>query len=131
MALGLDNPIIGFAAFSLIKLSGYSLFFYLARRRVPLRMHWAAAGGTRTSIGIAVGTAVGFGAALVTDNPLPLYLIVLPVIRFGEWWVALTIAAASPRPNLVNPSLLGVPASFALDIPALAGFIAVGGIWVC
>ena len=138
MPAGIENPIVGYLGFCSVKLVGYTFAGrYLSRLynrpdRKPL-----AVGATRTLIGMAAGAAY-FGALSILPETLnmsfPVQIVALIPVRFAEWWLLLWIfygkkigADTREWPTVVKATAW----SYVLDVPALAGLLALGGLWIC
>ncbi len=136
---GLSNPVNGYLVFGAVKLAGYSLAgAYLNRSYPGATANFAVVGITRTAIGMLFGAGLAllafpfimFGGAL----GILIYLGGLIPVRMLEWWIIVLIfydrARITKQKDWKNVGL-GTAWSFALDIPALIGFVATGGFWIC
>lgn len=128
---------LGLAYFTGIKLAGYSAAgAYLNRHEGVRRPAPIVFGGTRTLIGLAVGTGYMFtlGRFHIPDSGIAFLAGLLPV-RFFEWlgviWLFYRTLPhlAERQPRYIA---LGIGWSFLLDLPAiLAAFVLPGGVWIC
>jgi hypothetical protein len=145
---GIEHPALGYLGFVAVKFAGYSL----AARAIT----WSYArndlnpflvGGARTLIGIATGaaylgvwlSAAYFGVGAFARPPSAitgevLYLAGLLPVRIAEWWLLLWIfydrqlRQATKGWRTVG---LATAWSYALDVPAVMGFLVVGKLWIC
>ena len=123
MPAGISHPGLGYATFCAIKFAGYTAaahFLSMSYNRDDLAS-WKV-GGVRTLIGMAAGAAY-YG----------LWTLMLPV-RIAEWWLLIWLfydrALRQPAKGWRMVGL-GTIWSYVLDAPAIAGFIATAGFWVC
>ena len=136
---GLSNPVQGYLAFSAVKLAGYSLAgWYLNRRYPDATANFAVVGVVRTVIGVAFGAVLGLLAAyplyLLGGSGFIVYLFGLVPVRLIEWWIIIRLfydRTMQTKQKDWRYAGLGTAWSFALDIPALIGFVATGGLWIC
>jgi len=141
---GISHPGLGYATFCAIKFAGYSAaahFLSVMYNRDDLAS-WKV-GGVRTLIGMAAGAAY-FGLWSLIDPSAPprgmfggfpyLYLAGLLPVRIAEWWLLIWLfydrALRQPGKGWRMVGL-GTIWSYVLDAPAMAGFIATAGFWVC
>ena len=135
---GLTNPITGYVAFGAVKFGGYTLAAWRLNHSYPTEVrNVAAVGGTRTGIGMVIGTVLGFFVLpLVLTGELGFvayYLLLIPV-RLFEWWMILLIfydRRLQTRAKDWRNASLGTVWSYVLDVPALIGLLATGGMWIC
>ena len=145
MPAGIMHPGLGYATFCAIKFAGYTAaahFLSMSYKRDDLAS-WKV-GAVRTLIGMAAGAAY-FGLWFLIDptarqpgGPLSgfpyLYLAGLLPVRIAEWWLLIWLFYDR---KLREPAKgwrmvgLGTIWSYVLDAPAIAGFIATAGFWVC
>jgi hypothetical protein len=147
MPAGITNPGLGYASFCLVKFAGYSLAaHYISRSYGRADLSAWRVGGTRTLIGMAAGAGY-FGAWWAAQlgylGPLSRggqpfssywYLIGLLPVRVVEWWLLIWLfydRDLAQRAKGWRTVALGTAWSYALDAPAIAGFIATAGVWVC
>lgn len=135
---GFDDPTTGFMVFGAVKFLGYSAYslclnqFFPENRRNPLYV-----GFCRMIIGIGFGTVLGVLGLVAIFNigiaGFLAYMALLVPMRALEWWIVLNaMYKVGWDSKGVKPALLiGVCVSFGLDIPAIAGFFATGGLWIC
>lgn len=135
---GLSSPVQGYLAFSAVKLAGYSLAgWYLNRRYSNATAHFALVGITRTVVGMIFGAALGllaFPLVLYGGLGILVYVAGLVPIRLLEWWIVIRLfydRSMLTKQKDWRYAGLGTAWSFALDIPALIGFVATGGFWIC
>ena len=147
MPAGISHPWVGYASFCAIKFAGYSLAaHYISRSYGRTNLSPLRVGGTRTLIGMAAGAAY-FGVWLAAQNFLAgwpsrtsnpnlsvAYLAGLLPIRIAEWWLLIWIfydREFKDRALGWRTVGLGTIWSYVLDAPAIAGFIATAGVWIC
>ena len=135
MPAGISNPVTGYIGFAAVKLVGYSIAAkYISRAYAAKNRNAFVVGAARMAIGIAVGAAYYLLLdAWSPSNYLP-YLCGLLPIRIGEWWllVWLFYDRHFRQPSLGwKVSFAGTAWSYVCDIPAIAGFIYAGGVWIC
>ena len=135
---GFDNPVQGYLAFGAVKLAGYSLAAWRLNRSYPeAGANFGAVGLTRTVIGMAFGSVLGLLAlplVLVGGLGIIVYYLGLIPVRLMEWWIVILLfydRRAETRAKDWRYAGLGTAWSYALDIPALIGFFATGGLWIC
>ena len=140
MPAGISNPGLGYATFCVIKFAGYTAaahFLSVTYNRDDLAS-WKV-GAVRTLIGMVAGAAY-LGVWLVIDHRVfsPcgnwVYLAGLLPVRIAEWWLLIWLFYDR---KLREPAKdwrmvgLGTIWSYVLDAPAIAGFIATAGFWIC
>jgi hypothetical protein len=128
---------IGIAAFSIVKLAGYTAAGAWLRRRYdsprPIALGFGAA---RTLLGLVVGIsfATSMEAIGLMRSEVAYYLVLLPV-RFAEWLAVLWFFYRRVQPargRRWKHALLGTIWSYLLDLPAVfAAFTVPGGMWIC
>ena len=142
---GISHPGLGYATFCAIKFAGYTAaahFLSMSYNRDDLAS-WKV-GAVRTLIGMVAGVAY-FGVwrvlgpealrAHTAFGGVPyVYLAGLLPVRIAEWWLLIWLFYDR---KLGEPGKgwrmvgFGTIWSYVLDAPAMAGFIATAGIWVC
>lgn len=135
---GLSNPVQGYLAFSAVKLAGYSLAgLYLNRRYSEAKANFGVVGITRTVVGMVFGGVLGLIAlplVFVGGLGVVVYILGLIPVRLLEWWIIILLfydRSIQTRQKDWRYAGFGTAWSFALDIPALIGFMATGGLWIC
>lgn len=130
------NPTVGFSAFAVIKLAGYSYFGH--RLNKFFGELWVPAfqfGFIRTIIGVLAGIFVAFITIQLLEATLAWFLILLIPVRFLEWkhTVKWQYRGIEALPNYINRiSWIGIGYSFLLDVPVIASFFVIpGGMWIC
>jgi hypothetical protein len=135
---GLSNSVNGYLVFGAVKLAGYSLVgWYLNRKYASATVSFAVVGLTRTVIGMLFGAGLAllsFPFVMFGGLGILIYLVGLIPVRLIEWWIIIWLFY--DRPMMTKQKdwqnvVLGTAWSFALDIPALIGFVATGGFWIC
>ena len=141
---GMTSPAYGYATFAAIKLVGYTAAAYAIRRYYAgSSSHPLLVGAARTGIGLVLGAAYGLGVAYagsrLGDRAGPVAYLVLfygglfPV-RVVEWWLVIWVfvdrRVEAPWKGW-TVAVVGAVLSYLLDIPAMIGFIATGGLWIC
>jgi hypothetical protein len=139
MPAGLTDPALGYVGFVAVKLAGYSLAGWALSQsyaRPDVGAVWV--GAARTFVGMAAG-ALYFGLWWASGAFAPgpasyLYLAGLLPVRLAEWWLILWLLydrkLAQPAKGW-RAAILGTAWSYVLDVPAIAGLLAVGGFWIC
>jgi hypothetical protein len=135
---GLSDPVQGFLAFSAVKLAGYSLAgWFLNHRYQRATTHFAIVGIVRTAIGMIFGAALGFLVLPLVSfgaSSILLYIVGLIPVRLVEWWIIIYLfydRSMQTKGKDWRYAGIGTAWSFMLDIPALLGFVATGGLWIC
>lgn len=141
MGLAVDNPAIGYLAFTAIKAIGYTgAAIYLHRKFGKDLLPAIKVGIARLLIGMFFGLGVWgtiwlFALTGVKSTlwPIAYFLLLFPV-RCFEWhllfkWFYKKEYEASERKYIWL--LSGSALSYLLDIPAAIGWIATAGFWVC
>lgn len=136
---GIEHPVIGYLSFCAIKFAGYSMVASTISDvygRADLSS-WKV-GGLRTLIGMTAGAAYYVCWRLVPEAYLAFggldYLAGLLPVRICEWWLLLWLYYDRPLERRalgwrsVGSATLW---SYALDIPALMGFVFTGRLWIC
>jgi len=145
MPAGISTPGLGYATFCAIKFAGYTAaahFLSMSYKRADLAS-WKV-GAVRTLIGMAAGAAYfGLWTLVQRSGHAPggihggfplLYLAGLLPVRIAEWWLLIWLFYDR---KLREPAKgwrmvwLGTIWSYVLDAPAITGFIATAGFWVC
>ena len=146
MPAGFTNPALGYAGFCAVKFAGYALAArYISRAYGRPDIGALRVGATRTLIGMAAGAAY-FGIWMAAQksygrppstafHAFPfLYLAGLLPLRIAEWWLLIWIfydRRLEQRAKGWRTVALGTGWSYVLDAPAIAGFFATAGFWVC
>lgn len=124
-----------YVAFAAIKFVGYSIAgLYLSSKHPTAGTNPLLFGLARTILGMLFGAVLGFIGLWTFELALIFFLVFLIPFRFLEWWIVLKIffsRAFEQKYQMSNYTAVGVVWSFALDIPAILGFIATGGFWIC
>jgi hypothetical protein len=143
MPAGIDHPVLGYATFCAVKFVGYSAAGWVLSRayKRPDRNPFIV-GAVRTLIGMAAGAAY-FALAFTLARTYPdiarvhgegLYMTGLLPVRIAEWWLLIWLfydrRFEQPAKGWKMVAL-GTVWSYALDLPALFGFLATAGFWVC
>ena len=138
MPAGIDNPAVGYLTFCAVKFAGYSLAArFLSHSYKRTDRNASVVGGARTLIGMAAGFAYYKAMDLipaVIGNSYTAYLAGLIPVRLAEWWLLLWLfydRQFQQKPKDWKMVILGTFWSFLLDVPAVIGLIATGGLWVC
>lgn len=129
-----DEP-QSYVALVVVKFVGYacSAYFFNARYS-DSNANPFLFGAARTVLGMLLGAAVGFAGLITLELALLVFLVGLIPFRIFEWYLTLWIfyrKSSNYKASLVTNIVLGIVWSFALDIPAIIGFIATGGFWIC
>jgi hypothetical protein len=142
---GINDPGLGYATFCAVKFAGYTAAAHVLSIRYDGVDHAAwKVGAVRTLIGMVAG-ALYLGLWLVIDGPAhfgarPMdnlsyrYLAGLLPVRIGEWWLLIWLfydRSLIDIPRGWRMVTLGTLWSYVLDAPAIFGFIATAGIWIC
>jgi hypothetical protein len=144
MPVGISTPGLGYATFCAIKFAGYSAAGHFLSMRYDRDVSPWKVGAVRTLIGMAAGAAY-FGLWLLIDphafsvrstpsNVPALYLAGLLPVRIAEWWLLIWLFYDRELREVAKDwrmVALGTIWSYVLDAPAIAGFIATAGFWVC
>jgi hypothetical protein len=136
---GISNPALGYATFCVVKFAGYTLAGHVIAKaygRTDIGA-WRV-GAVRTAIGMAAGAAY-FGVWKLMGKPFGgeltfLYLAGLLPVRIAEWWLLIWLfydRALADRETGWRIVFLGSAWSYLLDVPAIVGFLATAGVWVC
>lgn len=91
-------------------------------------------GLTRTVIGMLLGAAVGFAGLISFELALFVFMLGLIPFRIFEWYLTLWFFYRNSenfRGSRTESIVIGIMLSFVLDIPAIFGFLATGGFWIC
>lgn len=125
-----------YVTFAVIKLIGYTVSTsYFNKRYSDVDANPLLFGLTRTLLGMLLGAVVG-GVGLVTFQlAFWVFIICLVPFRIFEWYVTLRFFYGKSKDfnkSIINNEVIaGIAWSFLLDIPAIFGFIANGGFWIC
>ena len=141
---GISNPVLGYTTFCAFKFAGYTAAAHVLSGLYDCKDHSAwKVGAVRTLIGMAAGAAY-FGLWSLVSRNTPgaiqgsgvpfFYLAGLLPIRIAEWWLLIWLfydrEFRQPAKDW-RAVVLGTVWSYVLDAPAVAGFIATAGFWVC
>jgi hypothetical protein len=137
LAFGVESIPDGLIGFAVVKLVGYSLFCLRLEERGPsLTPRFVLAGLTRTALGLAFGIpyTIAFSrwAPDLGHVTTILFFVGLFPIRLLEWHILFRIffhRVDEPPPRFWY--LAGTGISYLLDIPAMFGYFATGGLWIC
>lgn len=134
---GISNPVVGYITFTAVKLVGYSIAgLFLNNRYANSNSNFGLVGLVRTVIGIVFGGLLGLTSSVLSDGGVGFYVYFFGLIpvRLLEWWIIIWLFYDRPlqtKPKNWFYAGLGTAWSFILDIPALVGFIATAGVWIC
>ena len=137
---GIQDPWVGFAAFTAVKWIGYTGAAAALRRAYPdARVSLLASGAVRTGIGLAFGSPFGLLAVVTAEQAhtgagLPAFYIRLAGVRLLEWWILRWLFYDRPLREKARGwkcAVGGTVWSYVLDVPALFGLVTTGGLWVC
>lgn len=124
-----------YIAFAAVKFVGYSLStIYFNTRYADARANPFLFGFTRTLLGMLLGAVVGFLGLIALELAIFVFLLGLIPFRVFEWYLTLRLffhKSENFKSSVVPDIGVGIGCSFALDIPAIIGFIATGGFWIC
>ena len=136
---GVLHPSVGYLSFCAIKFVGYSMVAstisdVYGREKLS---SWKV-GGVRTLIGMAVGAAYYAAWQSIPEAGMGFgglgYLVGLLPLRICEWWFLLWLFYdRSLERRALSWRTVGSATlwSYALDIPALMGFLVTGGLSIC
>ncbi|HEU4509441.1 MAG TPA: hypothetical protein VFR78_14440 [Pyrinomonadaceae bacterium] len=135
---GLNNPVLGYVAFTTVKFGGYTLAAWRLNQSYPEHArNVAAVGGARTGIGMIAGAALGFllfPLMLINEFGLLAYYVAFIPVRLVEWWIIILLfydRHLQTKAKDWRNAGLGTIWSYVLDVPALIGLLATGGLWIC
>lgn len=135
---GLSSSVNGYLVFGAVKLAGYSLAgWYLNRSYSGETASFAVVGITRTVIGMLFGAGLAllaFPFVMFGGLGILIYIVGLVPVRLVEWWIIIWLfydRSMMTKQRDWQYVGLGTAWSFTLDIPALIGFVATGGFWIC
>jgi hypothetical protein len=86
---------------------------------------------------MVIGTLLGlflFPLVLMGELGFVAYYLVLIPVRLLEWWIIILIfydRRVQTRAKDWRYAGLGTVWSYVLDVPALIGLVATGGMWIC
>ena len=124
-----------YIAFAVVKFIGYSAVTnYFNHRHPDAYANPLLFGLTRTLLGMSLGAIVGLAGLVQMELALVVFLAGLIPFRIFEWYLTLRFfyrRSVEFKENLPVNIIVGVFWSFILDIPAIIGFIATGGFWIC
>jgi hypothetical protein len=132
MPIGVSHPEFGLVAFTAVKFAGYTL---AAKALNPIydrpdRNIWVV-GATRTLIGLGFGTIY---RQLVPAASAFDFMAGLFPIRLLEWALLVWLFYDRKLELLkIDWKVVFVASfwSYALDVPAVLGYISVSGFWIC
>ena len=145
MPAGFTNPTLGYAGFCIVKLAGCSLAaHYISRSYGRTDISAWRVGGLRTLVRHGRrrrlfpvvdggGNNVHF-PKLTSPNVPYLYLVGLLPVRIAEWWLLIWMfydRGLNQRAKGWRTVGMGTTWSYVLDAPAIAGFFATAGFWIC
>lgn len=134
--ISLDEP-QSYITYAVIKTVGYcAASLYFSSRYPHSNSNFLLVGVTRTMLGMLFGGIVGVIGFVALEMAMMVFLIGLIPIRFLEWWIIFKVYFYNSKDNLTEQQNIynlgqGVIWSFMLDIPAICGFLANGGLWIC
>ncbi|MCM3874618.1 MAG: hypothetical protein ND895_28320 [Pyrinomonadaceae bacterium] len=135
---GLSSSVNGYLVFGAVKLAGYSLAgWHLNRSYSGASANFAVVGVTRTIIGMLFGAGLAllaFPFVMFGGLGILIYIVGLVPVRLTEWWIIIWLfydRSMMTKQKDWQYVGLGTAWSFGLDIPALIGFVATGGFWIC
>lgn len=133
MPAGIEfDAVQSYAAMAGVKFVGYSLAgLYLNRLCQEVKHNFLVVGAGRTLLGILFGICVGIVGFWALDLAIYIFLLALIPVRLLEWWITIRVFYGQDAINVPRYIALGTVWSFVLDIPAVMGFIATGGLWIC
>jgi hypothetical protein len=144
MPVGISTPGLGYATFCAIKFAGYTAAGHFLSMQYDRDVSAWKVGAVRTLIGMAAGAAYfglwhlidphAFRVRSTPDNFPALYLAGLLPVRIAEWWLLIWLFYDRALRQIAKGwrmVALGTIWSYVLDAPAIAGFIATAGFWVC
>jgi hypothetical protein len=124
-----------YVAFAVVKFVGYSISAIYFNTRYPdARANPLLFGLTRTILGMLLGAVVGFLGLVALELAVFIFLLGLIPFRVFEWYLTLRLffhKSENFKSSLASDIGVGIGCSFALDIPAIIGFVATGGFWIC
>jgi hypothetical protein len=138
---GISTPGFGYATFCAIKFAGYTAAGHFLSMQYDRDLSSWKVGAVRTVIGMVAGAGY-FGLWWMIDPRFPgasdsfllPYLAGLLPIRIAEWWLLIWLFYDRELRQIARDwrmVALGTIWSYVLDAPAIAGFIATAGFWVC
>ena len=130
------HPELGWVTYASIKLAGYTLLPVLLVPRANRRPWFWWIGPFRTVLGAVLGTLIGIAiGSAVSGNAdgvfLAWYVLALPIVRFGEWWLTYRWFTTLDFQGLRWRSAVSIPASYLLDMPAVFFGFVISGFSVC
>jgi hypothetical protein len=138
---GISNPILGYSSFCAVKFVGYTGAAYVLSRSYHRDVSAWKVGAVRTLIGMVAGAGYFLlwylfdKHALDTGEAFPYrYLAGLLPIRIGEWWLLIWLFYDRELRQIAKDwRMVGIGTvwSYVLDTPAVLGFFATAGVWVC
>lgn len=134
MPIGVSHPEFGLAAFAAVKFAGYTLAARVLNPTYdrPDRNIWMV-GATRTLIGLGFGT-IYRQLVDVPEVSAFAFMAGLFPIRLLEWGLLIWLfydRKLEFRQTGWKVVLLASLWSYALDVPAVLGYIGASGFWIC
>jgi hypothetical protein len=124
-----------YVVFSGIKLVGYSLYaLYLNSKYTSPNPNFLLVGVSRTLLGMLFGAVVGIIGFWALNMAVVFFLLALIPFRILEWSITMRAFYYNEnykREDFWKNIISGIICSFILDIPAILGFVATGGFWIC
>jgi hypothetical protein len=124
-----------YVMFAAIKFVGYTASaFFFNRRFEDKRANLFLFGISRTLLGMLLGAVAGLLGLITWELAFGVFLFGLIPFRIFEWYVTLRLfygKSATFNESVQSMTLVGIVWSFVLDVPAIVGFIATGGFWIC
>lgn len=124
-----------YIAFAAVKFIGYSAStFYFNRRYPEHKANPLLFGTARTLLGMSLGAIVGLLGLVHFELAFVAFIVALIPFRIVEWYLTLKYfygVSSRFKDSKVNDISAGIGWSFVLDVPALIGFLATGGLWIC
>ena len=124
-----------YIVFAAVKFVGYTIStLFFNGRFSDVRANPFLFGVTRTLLGMLLGAAAGLLGLIALELAFVVFLLGLIPFRIFEWYITLRLVygkSATFKDSVAAMTALGLVWSFVLDVPAIIGFIATGGFWIC
>ena len=124
-----------YVAFAVVKFVGYGLSAVYFNKRYSDRVaNPFLFGIARTILGMSVGAIVGLAGLIKLELAVVVFIWALIPFRIGEWFLTLWLFYRQGEKfasRVWTDVFVGVLFSFILDVPAILGFLATGGLWIC